>query len=84
MTTSDKIILGSTAVITASAVVMLMASKKYATAIDETLSELQGIHRDVLRSHDELVSGNTEINKSNQLLRKILIGSAEKVDPKYR
>ena len=79
MTTSDKIIIGSTAVIAASAITMMMISKKYDAAANDVLSELQDIHYILSRSREDIITGNKEIVEGNRILRSIVKQSAEDI-----
>ena len=77
MTTSDKIIIGSTVVIAASAITMLVISNKYDTTTKATLSELQDLNRTMVKTHADVLIGNEKIEKSNILLQKLVTKSAE-------
>lgn len=77
MTTSDKIIIGSTVVVAASAITMLTISKRCETMTDKLLSELEDTHQTVNRIQLYIDESNKEIARSNQLLRKIVVKSAE-------
>ena len=77
MTTSDKIIIGSTIVIAASAITMLTLSKKYEKATNVLNEELQDIHYLLSRSREDINAGNKAIVEGNNILREIVKSAAE-------
>ena len=79
MTTSDKIILGSTAVIAVSAITMLAISKKYEVATEEALSELKDIRYSLSKTREDVIIGNRAISEGNQILRQIVKKTAEDI-----
>ena len=82
MNKTDKIIIGSSIIVAASTITMIMISKKCNTITSNLLSELQDIHQNMNDSHQEIIDGNKELVKSNQLLRRLVIESAKNKIPK--
>ena len=77
MTTSEKIIIGSTAVITISAVSLLLASKKYDAATQEVITNLKDVNYILSKSREDIIAGNAELAKGNEILRTIVKKSCE-------
>ena len=82
MTTTDKVIIGATAVVAISAITMLVISKKYDDASNAVINELYDIHQTLDKSHENILASNKAIAESNRILRKLVIESAEEVTPK--
>ena len=77
MTTSDKIIIGSTVIVVASAITMLTISKKYEKATNVLTEDLQDIQYLLSRSREDIIAGNKSIVEGNKILREIVKSSAE-------
>ena len=82
METSDKIVIGATAVILASTITMLAIGKKYDRASTSVLSELQDIHYTLSKSREDIISGNKSIVEGNMILRTIVQQGAKNVTTK--
>ena len=72
MTKTEKIIVGSTFIIGASAVAMLMMSKKYDVGTEQLRSDLSDIRYTLSKSREELIILNKETVEGNRILRKIV------------
>jgi len=79
MNTSEKIIIGSTAVITVSAITMLVISKQYTEATQEITANLKDVHYILSKSREDIIAGNKELVEGNRLLRSMVKTSAEEL-----
>lgn len=72
MTSNEKIIVGSTIVIAASAVAMIIISKEYETTKNQVLSDIKDIRYTISKTREDIIVGNREIVEGNNLLREIV------------
>jgi hypothetical protein len=77
LTQTDKIIIGSTVIVTASTISLIMLSKKYARAANEVHGELQDIEYLLSKCREDILVGNKDINEGNKLLRSLIKKSLE-------
>jgi hypothetical protein len=77
MNTSEKIILGSTAIVTLSAITMLSLSKQYNEAAQEITTNLKDVHYILSKSREDIIAGNKELVEGNRILRSIVKKSSE-------
>ena len=79
MTQNEKIIVGSTIVVTASALTLFMLSKKYNSLNKEIVSNLEDIQYTISKTREDIIVGNKEIADGNRILRKIVKQSSEEL-----
>lgn len=82
MNVSEKIIVGSTAVIVTSTIAMIMIGRKYDKKTDNVLLELNDINHTLMMSRNDIILGNKKIFDSNQILRKLVVDGAKDVSIK--
>ena len=82
MSAGEKIIIGSTAVIIASTITMLMLGRKYDKKTDDVLLELNDINNTLMMNRKDIIIGNKKIADSNRILRKLVVESAANVTKK--
>lgn len=79
MSAGEKIIIGSTAIIIASTITMLMIGRKYDKKTDDVLLELNDINNTLMMNRKDIIIGNKKIADSNRILRKLVVDSAANV-----
>ena len=79
MTQNEKIIVGSTIVVTASALTLFMLSKKYNALNKEIVSNLEDIQYTISKTREDIIVGNKEIADGNRILRKLVKQSSEEL-----
>ena len=79
LTKTEKIVVGSTVIIGASALAMLVMSKKYDITAEEIHSDLSDIRYTLSKSREDLIILNRETVEGNRILRKLIKESAEDV-----
>ena len=79
MTNTEKIVIVSTGVVAASAITMMMLSKKYDAATSEVLNELKDIEYNLSRSREDIIIGNKEIVEGNRILRTLIKQSVDEM-----
>lgn len=78
-TKTEKIVVGSTIIIGASALAMMVMSKKFDIATEEIRSDLSDIRYTLSKSREDLIVLNRETVEGNRILRKIVKDSAEDI-----
>ena len=73
----DKIIIGSTAVIAASAIALFIISHQYDSAANGVQKELQDINYTLTKTREDVVKGNREIIEGNRILRRLIMNSVD-------
>ena len=77
MNNSDKIIIGGSIVMIASAAVMVFLTKKCKDTTTDVISRLMNIQFTLNQCNTELVTGNKEISDAGILLRKLVKNQAD-------
>ena len=77
MNKTEKIIVGSTIIVGAAAVTMLLMSKKYDATVAEIHSDLSDIRYTLSKSREDLIILNKETVEGNRILRKIIKDSVQ-------
>ena len=79
MTPNEKLIIGSTAVITVSALTILLVSKKYTLAAQEVVNNVKDVNFIMSKCRDDIIIGNRELAEGNRILRGIVKKSSENI-----
>ena len=77
MTTSDKIVIGSTIIMGTAAITMIMMSRKFDTLAEDIHSEMGDIRYTLSKSREDLIVLNKATAEGNRILRKIIKDTAE-------
>jgi hypothetical protein len=77
MTRTEKIIIGSTAIVSISAITMVLLSNKYERTAKEVATNLKDVHYVLSKSREDIIIGNKEIAEGNKILRTIVKKSSE-------
>lgn len=79
MTKTEKIVVGSTVIIGASALTMMMLSKKNDAKTSEIKSELSDIRYTLSKSREDLIVLNRETIEGNRILRRLIDHSIDDI-----
>lgn len=79
MTKTEKIVVGSTVIIGASALTMMMLSKKNDAKTGEIKSELNDIRYTLSKSREDLIVLNRETIEGNRILRRLIDHSIDDI-----
>ena len=72
MTKTEKIVVGSTIIIGASALAMMALTKKHDSETERVRSELSDIRYTLSKSREELIVLNRETAEGNRILRRLI------------